>query len=141
MATVFILNAGIHLTQPDGSTLGLLNAHLAGLARRAFEAAGHTVLETDLNNAWRLDEELEKILASRLLLVQTPVWAMSTPWQYTKWQDEVLTHPAVCGTDGRTLSDPAKKYGTGGFLTDKFYWLSTTWNAPQSALTEPGSFF
>lgn len=82
-----------------------------------------------------------KVLGSDLLLVQTPIWAMSTPWQYTKWQDIVLTDPRVCGTDGRTRKDPNKLYGTGGFLTKKRYWISTTWNAPEDAVCEPGQFF
>ena len=51
---------------------------------------------------------------------------MSTPWKYSKYQYEVLTDPKVFGTDGRTRSDPSKKYGSGGFLTDKFYFLATT---------------
>lgn len=141
MTTVLIINAGIRLPQPDGSTLGTLSRHLVDTARCAFKAAGHNVVETDLNGTWTLEEELEKVLASGLIFLQTPVWAMSTPWQYTKWQDEVLTHPSVCGTDGRTRTNPGKKYGTGGFLTDKKYWLSTTWNAPHSALYDPGDFF
>ena len=87
------------------------------------------------------EKEVEKVLGSDLLLVQTPIWAMSTPWQYTKWQDIVLTDPRVCGTDGRTRKDPNKLYGTGGFLTKKRYWISTTWNAPEDAVCEPGQFF
>lgn len=141
MTTVFIINAGIRLPQTNNSVLGTLSKHLVSTARNAFKDAGHNVIETDLNEAWTLEEELEKVLASNLILLQTPIWAMSTPWQYTKWQDEVLTHSKVCGTDGRTRTDPSKKYGTGGFLTDKKYWLSTTWNAPHSALYDPGNFF
>ncbi|MDO4936304.1 MAG: NAD(P)H-dependent oxidoreductase [Sutterellaceae bacterium] len=137
MATVFIVNSGI---RAQGKS-GLLNAEMTRFAQAAFEGAGHTVLTTDLNDEWVLEEELDKVLAADLILVQTPIWAMSTPWHYTKWQDIVLTHPKVCGTDGRTRTDPDRKYGSGGFLTDKFYWLSTTWNAPKKALDEPGEFF
>ncbi len=137
MATVFIVNSGI---RAQGKS-GLLNAEMTHLAQAAFQDAGHTVLTTDLNDEWVLEEELDKVLAADLILVQTPIWAMSTPWHYTKWQDIVLTHPKVCGTDGRTRTDPKRKYGSGGFLTDKLYWLSTTWNAPKKALDEPGEFF
>ena len=40
-----------------------------------------------------------------------------------------------------TRKDPNKLYGTGGFLTKKRYWISTTWNAPEDAVCEPGQFF
>ena len=36
---------------------------------------------------------------------------------------------------------PEKKYGSGGFLTNKRYVLSTTWNAPLEAFTDPHQFF
>ena len=137
MKTVLIVNAGIRAQGKSGK----LNEEMTRLAREAFEAAGVKTLLTDLNNEWTLEGEIEKILAADLILVQTPIWAMSTPWHYTRWQDEVLTHPKVCGTDGRTRTDPDKKYGSGGFLTSKRYWLSTTWNAPKKALDEPGEFF
>ncbi len=137
MKTVLIVNAGIRAQGKSGK----LNEEMTRLAREAFEAAGVKMLLTDLNNEWTLEEEIEKILAADLILVQTPIWAMSTPRHYTRWQDEVLTHPKICGTDGRTRTDPDKKYGSGGFLTSKHYWLSTTWNAPKKALDEPGEFF
>lgn len=135
---VLIVNAG--MKRPNGEG-GRLNDTMAGYAREVFAATGFDVLETDLKNVWTLDEEVAKVAEARLLLVQTPIWAMTAPWQYIRWQDEVLTHPKVCGTDGRTRTDPTRRYGTGGFLTDRFYWLSTTWNAPLEAINEPGQFF
>ena len=107
----------------------------------AFRAASIDSVVTDLNQEWILQNEIEKVIESDLLLIQTPIWAMSTPWQYTRWQDIVLTDPRICGTDGRTRKDPNKHYGTGGFLTQKRYWISTTWNAPQEAIFEPRQFF
>lgn len=135
---VLIVNAGVKRLDGEG---GRLNDTMASFAREVFAAADFIVLETDLKKAWILEEEVAKVAAARLLLVQTPIWAMTAPWQYIRWQDEVLTHPKVCGTDGRTRNDPTKRYGTGGFLTDRFYWLSTTWNAPLEAISEPGQFF
>lgn len=135
---VLIVNAGV--LRPNGEG-GRLNETMTKIAREAFEMAGFSVETTDLRQDWTLEEETDKVARAKLLLVQTPIWAMSTPWQYTRWQDEVLTHPKVCGTDGRTRTDPSKRYGTGGFLTDHYYWLSTTWNAPLEAINEPGQFF
>lgn len=121
---VLIVNAGV--LRPNGEG-GRLNETMTKIAREAFEMAGFSVETTDLRQDWTLEEETDKVARAKLLLVQTPIWAMSTPWQYTRWQDEVLTHPKVCGT--------------GGFLTDHYYWLSTTWNAPLEAINEPGQFF
>ena len=88
-----------------------------------------------------MKDETAKILAADLVIVQTPVWAMYAPWQMKRWIDFVTTDPAVCGTDGRSRENPGKKDGTGGFLTDKHYMLSTTWNAPAKALFEPNEFY
>ena len=138
MKNVFIVNAGMKRADGNG---GKLNLEMVEIAKRVFETAGYNVVITDLNNEWKHEEEIQKILNCDLFILQTPIWAMTTPWQYTKYQDEVLTDPKVCGTDGRTRSDPSKKYGSGGFLTDKFYFLATTWNAPLEALNMPGEFF
>ena len=105
---VFVINAGVK--RPDGSG-GWLNAEMTRMAKEAFERRKIESIITDLNEKWDLEKEVEKVLGSDLLLVQTPIWAMSTPWQYTKWQDIVLTDPRVCGTDGRTRKDPNKLYG------------------------------
>ncbi len=96
---MLIVNAGVKRLDGEG---GRLNDTLASFAREAFAAADFIVLETDLKKAWVLEEGVAKVAAARLLLVQTPIWAMTAPWQYIRWQDEVLTHPKVCGTDGRT---------------------------------------
>lgn len=138
MSTVFIINAGV--PSPMGSR-GALNDEMTRIAREEFERAGWTVLVTDLKNEWKLEEETAKILAADLIIVQTPIWAMYAPWQMRRWIDVVSTNPAVCGTDGRTRTDPSRKYGTGGFLTDKRYLISSTWNAPAEALFEPNGFY
>ena len=78
---VFVINAGVK--RPDGSG-GWLNAEMTRMAKEAFERRKIESIITDLNEKWDLEKEVEKVLGSDLLLVQTPIWAMSTPWQYTK---------------------------------------------------------
>ena len=58
-----------------------------------------------------------------------------------KYQDLVFANPKLCGGDGRHRDDPEAKYGTGGFLKEKTYLLSTTWNAPLEAFEDPKQFF
>jgi len=45
------------------------------------------------------------------------------------------------GGGGGSRNDPTKRYGSGGFLTDKHYLLSSTWNAPLEAFDDPEQFF
>ena len=73
---VLIVNAG--MKRPNGEG-GRLNDTMAGYAREVFAATGFDVLETDLKNVWTLDEEVAKVAEARLLLVQTPIWAMTAP--------------------------------------------------------------
>lgn len=75
---VFVINAGVK--RPDGSG-GWLNAEMTRMAKEAFERRKIESIITDLNEKWDLEKEVEKVLGSDLLLVQTPIWAMSTPWQ------------------------------------------------------------
>ena len=63
------------------------------------------------------------------------------PWQLKKYEDDVFVDPLLCGGDGRSRQDPSKKYGSGGKLTEKRYLLSSTWNAPLEAFTDPNQFF
>ncbi|HIU84479.1 MAG TPA: NAD(P)H-dependent oxidoreductase [Candidatus Aphodousia gallistercoris] len=137
MSTIFIINAGIKAAGKNGT----LNAAMVEIAREVFRELGHSVTLTDLNEEWHLEQELDKLLAADAVLLQTPIWAMGVPWPMKRYIDTVWTHPKVCGTDGRTRSDPKKLYGSGGFLLGKRYMLSTTWNAPSSALNTPGHFF
>ena len=83
----------------------------------------------------------EKIRAADVLVIQTPGWWMSPPWQLKRYEDEVFTTGGFTRGDGRTRTEPTKNYGTGGLLTEKRYLLSSTWNAPKEAFDEPGDFF
>ena len=95
---------------------GTLSAAMVDKARETLEKLGHTVEETRLENGWDNAEEAQKILRADVVIIQTPGWWMSTPWQL-------------------------KKYGSGGKLTSKRYLLSSTWNAPLEAFTDPNQFF
>ncbi|KAB7651094.1 NAD(P)H-dependent oxidoreductase [Sutterella faecalis] len=120
---------------------GTLSAAMVDKARETLEKLGHTVEETRLENGWDNAEEAQKILRADVVIIQTPGWWMSTPWQLKKYEDDVFVDPILCGGDGRSRKDPQKKYGSGGKLTSKRYLLSSTWNAPLEAFTDPNQFF
>ena len=67
---VFVINAGVK--RPDGSG-GWLNAEMTRMAKEAFECRKIESIITDLNEKWDLEKEVEKVLGSDLLLVQTPI--------------------------------------------------------------------
>ena len=132
-----IVNAGCRINGQGGT----LSAAMVELAERTLKHHGHCVVVTDLNEPYVVADEVKKILEADVLIFQTPGWWMTTPWQLIKYEDDVFVSPELCGGDGRTRSDPEKKYGSGGFLTNKRYVLSTTWNAPLEAFTDPQQFF
>ncbi|BBF23411.1 NAD(P)H-dependent oxidoreductase [Sutterella megalosphaeroides] len=124
-----------------GHSQGGLSHAFVDLGRRTLESLGWTTDVTRIDDGWVVEDEVRKILAARLIVIQTPGWWMSTPWKLKKYQDEVFVMPELCGGDGRSRHDPSKLYGSGGFLTDKHYLLSSTWNAPLEAFEDPKQFF
>lgn len=131
------LDAGCNYAHSSGA----LSHAFVDLGRRTLESLGWTTDVTRIDDGWDVEAEAEKILAADLIIVQTPGWWMSTPWKFKKYQDEVFVSPKICGTDGRTRTDPTRNYGKGGILTDKHYLLSSTWNAPVEAFDDPNDFF
>ena len=115
-----IVNAGCRINGQGGT----LSAAMVELAERTLKHHGHCVVVTDLNEPYVVADEVKKILEADVLIFQTPGWWMTTPWQLIKYEDDVFVSPELCGGDGRTRSDPEKKYGSGGFLTNKRYVLS-----------------
>ncbi len=119
---------------------GTLNHTYSAMARKTLEDMGWTVDITCAENNWDAATEAEKLIRARGVIVQTPIWWMSTPWQVKRYIDEVFMQPGICGGDGRTRTAPQLNYGTGGLLTGR-YMISSTWNAPRHAFVTPGDFF
>ncbi len=132
-----ILDAGCAFHGQGGD----LNHLFTNVAKETLESLGHEVTVTEVANDWKVEEEHEKIRAADVLVIQTPGWWMSPPWQLKRYEDEVFTTGGFTRGDGRTRTEPTKNYGTGGLLTEKRYLLSSTWNAPKEAFDEPGDFF
>ncbi len=122
---------------------GKLNKSLIDIAKVEFSASGYEVQSSHIEDDYDIQTEVEKFLWADNILFQTPVYWMSVPWGFKKYIDEVYMggYGKMFTDDGRTRSDPSKKYGSGGLLTGKKYMLSTTWNAPEAAFTEKEQFF
>ncbi|GAA0324838.1 NAD(P)H-dependent oxidoreductase [Psychrobacter aestuarii] len=115
----------------------------ATLAADHLTALGHQVSTTVVDAPYSVDEEVQKIANSDIIIYQMPGWWMGEPWTVKRYIDEVFTagHGVLYANDGRSRIDDSKKYGSGGLLRGKKYMLSLTWNAPQEAFDDPKQFF
>ena len=134
---VLILDCGCQIFGRGGN----LNHYYSDLAMKVLQKLGHEVQITLVGGLWEISEEGEKIQGADAIIVQTPAWWMSPPWQFKKYQDEVFIQPGIVKNDGRHHADPSIGYGTGGTLTEKKYMLSSTWNAPKAAFDRKDDFF
>lgn len=139
MSNILIVNAKKKFGHSDGA----LNQTLSDFAARYLQEASHTVQVTTVDDGYDIEAEVQKYLWADVVIYQMPGWWMGAPWILKKYLDEVFTHGhgTLYGSDGRSRSDASKKYGSGGLIQGKKYMISTTWNAPVEAFTEPDQFF
>ena len=139
MSNIYIVNAGKEFAHSKGQ----LNMTLAEFALDTLKAMGHQVQLINIDQGYVPVEEVKKLLWADAVIYQQPGWWMGAPWILKKYMDDVFTagHDSLYENDGRTRSDLSKKYGSGGLVHDKKYMISTTWNAPIEAFTDPDQFF
>ncbi|PWW07591.1 NAD(P)H-dependent oxidoreductase [Mangrovibacter plantisponsor] len=139
MSNILIINGAKSFDFAKGE----LNKLYVHTAKEVLSHLGHHVSVTDADSDFDPQTEIKKILDNDILLYQMPGWWMGEPWTVKKWIDEVFTagHGSLYESDGRTRTDAAQKYGSGGLLNDKKYMLSLTWNAPLEAFVDPKQFF
>ncbi len=135
--SILIINGGVKFHGQGGS----LNAAVVERMRAQLTGYGHKVVVTNVDDQWDAQEEGKKLLAADSVILQFPGWWMGLPWQVKRYIDEVFMTDAVQPTDGRSRANRTHLYGSGGRFHDKTYMLSTTWNAPLEAFTEPLEFF
>ena len=139
MGHILIINAG----KAFGHSNGQLNQTLAETADQVLLQAGHAVQMTHVDLGYDIEAEVAKYLWADTVIYQMPAWWMGAPWILKKYIDEVFTagHGSLYSSDGRSRTDPQKKYGSGGLIQGKTYMLSVTWNAPVAAFDAPDDFF
>ncbi|MFS2221098.1 NAD(P)H-dependent oxidoreductase [Pantoea sp. B65] len=139
MSKILIIDAGKQFAHSKGE----LNHTLTNVAASFLRDNGHQVTITMVDEGYDVAAEVDKYLAADTVIYQMPGWWMGEPWILKKYIDEVFTegHGKLYASDGRTRSDAAKKYGSGGLIQGKTYMLSLTWNAPLQAFTDPEQFF
>lgn len=126
----------------EGISSGRLNRTMAGIITEELAQRGYEVEQTDIEQGYDVDAEVQKHVRADLIILQSPVYWFGTPWIHKKYIDEVFTagliQQRLLVDDGRTRQDPDKQYGTGGRMQGKKYMLSLTWNAPEDAFGDQG---
>ena len=140
MKKVFLINAHEEYEFSKGE----LNRSLTEIATKQLQSAGYETRTVSMKDEWEVETEIENHLWADAVILQTPVNWMGVPWSFKKYMDFVYSFGmdgGLCAGDGRTRSDPAKQYGTGGTLTGKKYMLSLTFNAPANCFNDPKQLF
>ncbi len=122
---------------------GKLNRALAEFAGKQLEGKSYTVRTRYIDDGYDIDDEIETMLWANVVIFQIPVYWMLMPWGMKKYIDEVYMNGRgkIFDGDGRTRTDPARKYGSGGRMMGRKYMLSTTWNAPAEAFGDETQLF
>lgn len=135
---VLVINA--HQKYP-GISEGRLNRSYVALIKDEMGKKGYEVRETNIEQGYDINEEVQKHLWADIIVTQSPMFWFGPPWIYKKYVDEVFTAGMVqqsfISGDGRTPDDPSKQYGTGGKLQGKKFLLSVTMNTPKQAFDDP----
>ncbi|MFT8953017.1 MAG: NAD(P)H-dependent oxidoreductase [Gluconobacter sp.] len=139
MKNVLLLNG----SKAFAHSHGRLNDTLHDVALETLTTAGFDIRQTKIDAGYDIQAEVENFLWADLVIYQMPGWWMGAPWIVKKYVDEVFTagHGSLYANDGRTRSNPERKYGSGGLIQGKHYMLSLTWNAPKEAFEDPEQFF
>ena len=125
------------------SSPGKLNKSLIKLAGKILTQKGYSVQTTHVDDPYVPKDEVEKFMWADFIIFQTPIYWFSIPGGFKRYIDEVYTagYGVMFKDDGRTRSDPDRKYGSGGLMQGKKYMLSTTWNAPLEAFEDKNQIF
>ncbi|WP_171973670.1 NAD(P)H-dependent oxidoreductase, partial [Wohlfahrtiimonas larvae] len=117
MKNILIINGAKTFAHSNGQ----LNNALTELAKAHLEAKGFNIQITVADQEYDPKEEVQKYLWADVVIYQMPGWWMGEPWTVKKYIDDVFTegHGTLYASDGRTRSDPNKKYGSGGLIHGK----------------------
>lgn len=138
---IFVINGGQHFAHSGGK----FNRTLTELDRAFFTPhKGFELQITDINEAYDLQEEVQKYVWADVIIYHFPVWWFSMPYELKAYVDKVFTaghRKGMYRSDGRKRENPDINYGKGGTMQGRKYMVTTSWNAPETAFTLPGEFF
>lgn len=140
MKRALIINA--HQEYPFAK--GELNRSIADRIASQLHGLGFEIKTTTMKDDWDAEAEVDKHVWADVAILQSPANWMGLPWSFKKYIDEVYTagmFGKMSENDGRSAEAPKAHYGSGGVLTNTFYMLSLTFNAPAESFNDPDDFF
>lgn len=141
MKHVLIINAGQHFAHSGGRYNQTVTENTLAFFEK-FEDV--EVKLTNIGAGYESEEEVRKFVWADYIIYHTPMWWFQIPNGFKKYIDEVFTaghRKGIYHSDGRTSENPEINYGTGGMLQGRKYMVTSSWNAPKTAFTQPGEFF
>jgi len=137
---IFIINGGQEFAHSGGS----FNTTITNWTEQTLVKNGFETRLTNVNDAFDAMVEAENFKWADIIVYHFPVWWFQVPNRLKLYIDEVFTaghNNGIYRSDGRSRKNPAINYGTGGLMHGKKYFLTSSWNAPDTAFTMEGEFF
>ncbi len=140
MKNIFIINGGQTFAHSGGS----FNKTITNWTKEVLEKEKFEIRISNVNDDFDAFEEAENFKWADIVVYHFPIWWFQVPNRLKFYIDEVFTaghNNGIYKNDGRSRVNPAINYGTGGLMHGKQYFVTTSWNAPQTAFTMEGEFF
>lgn len=137
---IFIINGGQEFAHSGGS----FNTTITNWTEQTLVKNGFKIRVTNVNDAFDAMVEVENFKWADIIVYHFPVWWFQVPNRLKLYIDEVFTaghNNGIYRSDGRSRKNPAINYGTGGLMQGKKYFVTSSWNAPDTAFTLEGEFF
>lgn len=140
MKNIFVINGGQTFAHSGGS----FNKTITNWTKEVLENENFEIRITNVNDEFDAAQEAENFKWADIVVYHFPVWWFQVPNRLKLYIDEVFTaghNNGLYKSDGRSRVNPAINYGTGGLMHGKHYFVTTSWNAPETAFTLEGEFF
>ena len=140
MKNIFVINGGQTFAHSGGS----FNKTITNWTKEVLENENFEIRITNVNDEFDAVQEAENFKWADIVVYHFPVWWFQVPNRLKFYIDEVFTaghNNGIYKSDGRSRLNPAINYGTGGLMHGKHYFVTTSWNAPETAFTLEGEFF
>ncbi|ULT23194.1 NAD(P)H-dependent oxidoreductase [Sphingobacterium sp. E70] len=136
---IFIINGGQEFAHSGGS----FNTTITNWTAQTLVKNGFEIRVTNVNDEFDAMVEAENFKWADIIVYHFPVWWFQVPNRLKLYIDEVFTaghNNGIYRSDGRSRKNPAINYGTGGLMHGKKYFVTSSWNAPDTAFTMEGEF-
>jgi len=137
---IFIINAG-QIFEHSG---GMFNNSVTLWTQTVLDKQQIAYRTTNINDTYDPLVEVENYKWADIIIYHLPIWWFQVPHALKQYIDVVFTaghQNGMYASDGRSRKNPAINYGRGGLMQGKYYMVTTSWNAPDTAFTLPGEFF